>query len=348
MTSSKTFQPRSHERSEPEADRMLKPHANESLGEETFESSNMPPRARSLLHLQQTIGNQAVQRMINRSRTSSVPTDDLARRIQAASSGGSALDSVIRDRLQASFNADLSSVRIHADDEADRLSRSVEAIAFTTGQDIFFRHGAYQPDAPDGLHLIAHETAHALQQANGPVEGAPVSGGVSISDPADQFERAADQSADHVMRGQAWNTPTAKSDMAVQRQDEPNPWNVSLLPPELHYMPTPPWDLSLSPGGLDVGYGPFHASAGGSPLSSSMNASLYYGSPLLPFPSDVTKDVNAGMAGLGSGNIGPALNMASTLGTLGTSPTMPFGAGVTLSSSPEEQYRFMLGIQGSF
>ena len=348
MTPSKTFQPRSHERTDQEADRAFKPDVHELLGEETFVPSDMPPRVRSLLHLQQTIGNRAVQRMIGQSRASDNPTDDLAQRIRAASASGSTLDSATRERLQASLNADLSSVRIHTDEEADRLSQSVEAIAFTTGQDIFFRHGAYQPDAPDGLRLIAHEAAHTLQQANGPVEGAPTHEGVTISDPADQFEQAADQAADHVMRGQAWNTSTAKSDIAVQRQNQPSPWSGSLLPPELHYMPTPLWDLSLSPGGLDVGYGPFHASAGGSPFDRSMNASLYYGSPLLPFPSDVTRDVNAGMAGLSSGNIGPALNMASTLGSLGTSPTMPFGAGVTFSSSPEEQYRFMLGIQGSF
>ncbi len=106
--------------------------------------------------------------------------------------------------------------------------------------------------------------------------------------------------------------------------------------------------MELSPGGLDLGYNRFHAAGGGSPVDGSWNASLYYGSPLLPFAGDVTRDVNAGYSGLMGGGIGPALTAASTLGSLGTSPTMPFGAGVTASSTPDDPFKLMFGVQGSF
>ena len=135
--------------------------------------------------------------------------------------------------------------------------------------------------------------------------------------------------------------------VAVQREDEEG-WNFKPLPPSLTYNPAGPFNMELSPGGLDLGYNRFHAAGGGSPVDGSWNASLYYGSPLLPFPGDVTRDVNAGMAGLGSGSIGPALTAASTLGSVGTSPTMPFGAGVTASSSPDDPFKLMFGVQGSF
>jgi hypothetical protein len=136
--------------------------------------------------------------------------------------------------------------------------------------------------------------------------------------------------------------------VAVQREDK-DEWKFKPLPPELSYNPTgSPFSGTLSPGGVDLGLGQYHLSGGGSPVDGSWNASAYYGSPLLPFPGDVTRDVNAGMAGLGSGNIGPALNMASTLGSLGTSPTMPFGAGVTASSTPDDPLKLMFGVQGSF
>ena len=140
--------------------------------------------------------------------------------------------------------------------------------------------------------------------------------------------------------------PTAEP-VAIQREDE-DEWKFKPLPPELTYNPPGPFSGTLSPGGIDLGLGQYHLSGGGSPVDGSWNTSLYYGSPLLPFPSDVTRDVNAGMAGLGSGSIGPALSMASTLGSLGTSPTMPFGAGVTASGSPDDPFRLMFGIQGSF
>jgi len=125
---------------------------------------------------------------------------DLGGRIRAAQGGGRALEREVRRRLQAGLGADLSAVRVHTDGEADGLSRSVQATAFTTGRDIFFRHGAYNPSSPGGLHLLAHEAAHTVQQATGPVAGTPQPGGVSISDPADRFERAAEEAAAAVQR----------------------------------------------------------------------------------------------------------------------------------------------------
>src|SRR5262249_22640996 len=61
-----------------------------------------------------------------------------------------------------------------------------------------FRSGAYNPGTQQGFHLLAHETTHVVQQAAGPVAGTPTSGGVSISDPADPFERAAEAAADRI------------------------------------------------------------------------------------------------------------------------------------------------------
>jgi hypothetical protein len=113
------------------------------------------------------------------------------------------LDAATRERLQAGLGVDLSGVRIHLDGEADRLAESVEAVAFTTGNDIFFRSGMYQPETATGFHLLTHEVTHTVQQASGPVEGTPDASGVSISDPSDQHEQAAEQTADAVLTGQA-------------------------------------------------------------------------------------------------------------------------------------------------
>ena len=140
---------------------------------------------------------------------------------------------------------------------------------------------------------------------------------------------------------------TPSEPVAVQREDD-DAWKFKPLPPSLTYNPAGPLNMELSPGGLDVGYNRFHAAGGGSPVDGSWNASLYYGSPLLPFAGDVTRDVNAGYSGLMNGQIGPALTAASSLGSLGTSPTMPFGAGVTASSTPDDPFKLMFGVQGSF
>lgn len=124
----------------------------------------------------------------------------ISQRIQAASGSGSKLDEGVQQHLEQHLDTDLSSVRIHTDSEADRLSRSVNAVAFTTGQDIFFSSGSYNPTSKEGQHLIAHEVMHTVQQANGAVAGTPTAGGVSISNPSDPFEQEAEQVADQVIR----------------------------------------------------------------------------------------------------------------------------------------------------
>ena len=158
----------------------------------------------ALLHdMQQTYGNRAVQRYLQRAASGPAPAveEDLEPQISRAAGGGNRLPAPVQRGLEGGLGADLSGVRVHTDGEADHLARSVDAEAFTTGSDIFFRSGAYNPGTPAGMHLLAHEATHTVQQAAGPVAGTPHAGGVAISDPGDQFEQAADQTAARVMAG---------------------------------------------------------------------------------------------------------------------------------------------------
>jgi len=141
------------------------------------------------------------QRLHSASAPATGDQEDIGARIRAARGGGSALDSGVRRTLETGLGASLSGVRVHTGVQADHLSRSVQAVAFTTGSDIFFRSGAYNPSTPGGLRLLAHEATHTVQQAAGPVAGTPHPGGVSISGPADSFERAAEASAARVTAG---------------------------------------------------------------------------------------------------------------------------------------------------
>lgn len=90
-------------------------------------------------------------------------------RIQARKGSGNALPEVVRRHLEQGLNHDLSAVRIHDDSEADKLAKSVNAIAFTTGVDIFFQRGKFNPNTQTGLELLAHEVTHTVQQSKGRV-----------------------------------------------------------------------------------------------------------------------------------------------------------------------------------
>lgn len=122
-------------------------------------------------------------------------------RIQAARSSGRPLDRQTQRQLERGLGTDLSGVRVHSDSEADRLSRSINAAAFTTGADIFFRSGMYNPGSSQGLHLLAHEATHVVQQAIGPVAGAFRVGSMFISDPKDHFEQASEARATMISTG---------------------------------------------------------------------------------------------------------------------------------------------------
>jgi uncharacterized protein DUF4157 len=116
-----------------------------------------------------------------------------AERIRAAAAGsGAPLPPELRRSFGQELGADLSGVRLHTGAEADRLACLLDARAFTTGSDIFFREGALDPGSAAGQRLLAHEAVHTVQQATGRVEGTPVVGaGVLLSDPGDRFEREA-------------------------------------------------------------------------------------------------------------------------------------------------------------
>jgi hypothetical protein len=94
-----------------------------------------------------------------------------AARIEAARGGGQPLPEGVRKLLEAKWNTDLSRVRVHVDGEADALSKKFNARAFTTGNHVFFRSGTWNPTSLEGLQLIAHETWHTVQQAQGLVQG---------------------------------------------------------------------------------------------------------------------------------------------------------------------------------
>ena len=87
--------------------------------------------------------------------------------IQSARGGGRPVSRDVADAVGQASGADLSGVRVHTDSHADGLSRSLQARAFTTGSDIFFQSGAYDPSSSSGRETLAHELAHVAQQGGG-------------------------------------------------------------------------------------------------------------------------------------------------------------------------------------
>lgn len=77
---------------------------------------------------------------------------------------GKPMDAQTRSFMESRFNHDFSGVKIHDNGNAAESARSVNAQAYTLGQNIVFNAGRYAPKSTAGKQLLAHELAHVTQQ----------------------------------------------------------------------------------------------------------------------------------------------------------------------------------------
>lgn len=152
-----------------------------------------------LAHLQRSVGNSAVGSVLGEEERS--PVHDVV------NSGGEPLDAETRTDMEGRFGTDFGDVRVHTDGAADASARSVGAHAYTVGSNVVFQRDAYDPSSDGGRTTLAHELTHVVQQRSGPVDGTPTSGGISVSDPSDRFEREASANAERIT---AMPAPTAQ------------------------------------------------------------------------------------------------------------------------------------------
>src|SRR6202012_4489879 len=87
--------------------------------------------------------------------------------VNSLNNSGHPLPEPSRQFFEPRFGHDFSRVRIHADDNAARSARSINALAYTAGNHIIFDRGQYSPDSVDGKRLLAHELTHSIQQSAG-------------------------------------------------------------------------------------------------------------------------------------------------------------------------------------
>ncbi len=95
--------------------------------------------------------------------TNAVPAH-IEQDINRAKGGGQNLTPNLQQKMGNAMGADFSSVKVHTDSNANRLNQSIQAKAFTTGNNIFFKQGEYNPSSKPGQQLIAHELTHVVQQ----------------------------------------------------------------------------------------------------------------------------------------------------------------------------------------
>jgi hypothetical protein len=92
---------------------------------------------------------------------------ELTSYINSLSSKGSPLPDSSRSFFEPRFGPDFSGVKIHNDADAAKSSQSVNALAYTVGNNIVFNQNQFSPDNDGGKKLLAHELTHVAQQTSG-------------------------------------------------------------------------------------------------------------------------------------------------------------------------------------
>lgn len=79
-------------------------------------------------------------------------------------SQGQELNKETRSHFESALGAGFGGVRIHTGSESASLAKSLQASAFSVGQDIHFGEGRFRHDSDEGRSLLAHELIHVVQQ----------------------------------------------------------------------------------------------------------------------------------------------------------------------------------------
>lgn len=89
-----------------------------------------------------------------------------ANRREPTTDSGSPLPASSRTFFERRMGNDFRDVRVHTGSRAAKSASAMNALAYTSGNDIVFGKGQYRPETTAGRELLAHELTHVVQQRN--------------------------------------------------------------------------------------------------------------------------------------------------------------------------------------
>jgi hypothetical protein len=133
-----------------------------------FESNAEPPDDENNIQLKCATCEKEEKKLQtkNESNSSSSTLSSVETVLNGSKGHGDPIPDTTRADMESFFGADFSDVRIHNDSSAVQMNKSLNAQAFTHGNDIYFNAGKYDTNSRGGKHLLAHELTHTLQQNN--------------------------------------------------------------------------------------------------------------------------------------------------------------------------------------
>ncbi len=109
-----------------------------------------------------------VQRKENNTNETTA-NNNLENYVGSLNSSGQPLPNEVRSFYEPRFGYDFSNVKVHTDDIAAKSAQSINALAYTSGNNVVFNNAQYSPNTDSGKRLLGHELTHVVQQGSGGV-----------------------------------------------------------------------------------------------------------------------------------------------------------------------------------
>ncbi len=148
------------------ADHVMNVHDSSSINNNSFFKPSVPSVQRKCAHCEEE-DKKAQRKENNNDTTEALPaTENYINSL----SGGQSLNEKDKSFFESGMGYDLSNVRLHTDNNAAKSAQSINALAYTSGNNIVFNQNQYEPGTDDGKKLLAHELTHVVQQNSGAVQ----------------------------------------------------------------------------------------------------------------------------------------------------------------------------------
>lgn len=140
-------------------------------------------------------------------------SESLEAKLNSRNGSGNPLPQNVRGEMENGFGADFSDVRLHTDNDAVEMNRSLHSRAFAHGSNIYFDRGALDHGSVSGKRLLAHELTHTIQQ--GAVE--------PLGDQNESSFRSADDSGRGQQKLQRQACPASNPPVEQPAEDQEQP-----------------------------------------------------------------------------------------------------------------------------
>ena len=98
---------------------------------------------------------------------STTSTANVSTYVGSLNGKGQVMSPLVNQFFSSRIGYDFSQVRVHTDKEAAESAKSVNAKAYTIGNNIVFNEGQFNTESQEGKKLLAHELTHVVQQKGG-------------------------------------------------------------------------------------------------------------------------------------------------------------------------------------